>query len=198
MKIYQLKQENTQEIIEKVTKYMRAGAVVVIPTETCYGFAIDIKNPDAVQRLIKMKQRPVEIKFPVVVCGPECAQKYAQLDKKNLNWVSKNIPNSFTVIFPAINDLPIKYNDIALRFSTSDFVNKLSIEMDGFGLTSANLHGFPETYSLIELENQFAGKVFQPDIFIDSGEILRVPPTTIIDFRDKKPKIVRQGIFEFK
>lgn len=198
MKIYNLTNQNLNALVEITAKYMRSGAIVVLPTETCYGLAIDLTNKDAYDRLYKIKNRPENFKLPIVAANLQSATKYADISKKLSGWLAKHLPNSFTIITKANANFPYQYPDIGVRFSTNIFINKLAQELEGFALTSANINSLPETYSLKEVENQFAGKVFQPDIFINAGELAHVDPTTLIDFRDKKPKIIRQGLFNLK
>jgi len=198
MKIYNLTKENYFSLLDLTVKYLKSGAIIVIPTETCYGLAIDFNNQDAYNRLFKVKQRPESLKLPIVAHNINCASAYAEIDKKLNFWLKKHLPNSFTILTKAKPNFILKYPDIGIRFSTNIFVNDLSEKLTGFALTSANINGLPETYSLKEMENQFAGKIFQPDIFINAGELVRVDPTTIIDFRDKKLQTIRQGLFKLK
>jgi len=198
MKIYQLNQNNLAQIAYKIALFLRSGAVVVIPTETCYGLAVDFNNAEALERLYRLKQRPNDLKLPICVPDVKTAKNYASIDKKVESWLEKHLPNSFTLIVNSKADFILKYSDIGFRFSNNIFVNQLSQEMGAFALTSANVSGYPETYNLRDLEAQFAGKIFQPDIFVNIGDLVRVPPTTIIDYKTKKPKIIRQGLFEIK
>lgn len=197
MKKYYLEKENSQLII-KLAKFLRAGAILAIPTETCYGLAVNLHDQETVKRLYKIKQRPTDQPLAIACADLESAKQFAELDRKQISWLNKYLPNSFTAIFKAKANFPLKYNTVGIRFSTNSFINLLAKETNGFALTSANLHGYKDTYSIDEIENQFAGKIFQPDISVDAGTLARIPASTIIDFSAKKPTILRQGVFKLK
>ena len=44
--------------VDEVLRIIAEGGVVAHATETCYGLACDISNPDAVQRVFTIKDRP--------------------------------------------------------------------------------------------------------------------------------------------
>ena len=51
--------------IDQALAVLRAGGLVAIPTETVYGLAADVSNPDAVRRIFAVKHRPVD--HPLIV-----------------------------------------------------------------------------------------------------------------------------------
>ena len=48
----------TQTEIEKAVETLRAGDLVVFPTETVYGLGANALNPEAVAKIFAAKQRP--------------------------------------------------------------------------------------------------------------------------------------------
>ena len=44
--------------IEKAVKVLRAGGLVIFPTETCYGAGVDATNQKAVDKLLAFKPWP--------------------------------------------------------------------------------------------------------------------------------------------
>jgi L-threonylcarbamoyladenylate synthase len=55
----------TQTEIEKAVETLRAGDLVVFPTETVYGLGANAANPAAVRKIFEVKGRPRII--PVIV-----------------------------------------------------------------------------------------------------------------------------------
>jgi L-threonylcarbamoyladenylate synthase len=55
----------TQTEIEKAVETLRAGDLVVFPTETVYGLGANASNPAAVRKIFEVKGRPVD--HPVIV-----------------------------------------------------------------------------------------------------------------------------------
>jgi L-threonylcarbamoyladenylate synthase len=50
--------ESTQENIQKAAELIKCGEVVAFPTETVYGLAANALNPQAVQKIFDLKERP--------------------------------------------------------------------------------------------------------------------------------------------
>ena len=57
--------------LARAAKELRAGAVVAVPTDTVYGLAADLSQPQAVAQLFTLKERPAEVALPVLVDGLE-------------------------------------------------------------------------------------------------------------------------------
>ena len=55
----------TQTEIEKAVETLRAGDLVVFPTETVYGLGANASNPAAVRKIFEVKGRPAD--HPVIV-----------------------------------------------------------------------------------------------------------------------------------
>src|SRR5580692_10514435 len=55
----------TQTEIEKAVETLRAGDLVVFPTETVYGLGANAANPAAVRKIFEVKGRPAD--HPVIV-----------------------------------------------------------------------------------------------------------------------------------
>jgi L-threonylcarbamoyladenylate synthase len=59
--------------IRQLATHLAYGGLIAYPTESCYGLGCDPRNRKAVQRLLKLKQRP-QRKGLILIAG-----KYAQL-----------------------------------------------------------------------------------------------------------------------
>ena len=57
----------TKKVLDQATEVLKNGGVVVYPTETAYGLAADSTNPDAIEKIYKIKGRPKEKRLPLVV-----------------------------------------------------------------------------------------------------------------------------------
>jgi len=53
------------EVVARAARVLREGGVVAIPTETVYGLAADVENPDAIARVFAIKGRPAD--HPLIV-----------------------------------------------------------------------------------------------------------------------------------
>jgi L-threonylcarbamoyladenylate synthase len=93
--------------LRKAADYLRAGEVIAIPTETVYGLAANALDPQAVEKIFRLKGRPfsdplivhlanVERVPPLVSALPLWAEKLM-----NLFW-----PGPLTIILPKSEQVP--------------------------------------------------------------------------------------------
>jgi L-threonylcarbamoyladenylate synthase len=57
-----------------IAAYLARGGLIAYPTESCYGLGCDPKNPEAVKRLLKLKQRP-QHKGLILIAASFCQLK---------------------------------------------------------------------------------------------------------------------------
>ena len=50
-----------------IAAHIRRGGLIAYPTESCYGLGCDPDNRVAVQKLLKLKQRPANAKKPSTI-----------------------------------------------------------------------------------------------------------------------------------
>ena len=184
----------SQSALGEALSVLKDGGVVAHATETCYGFACDISNHNAVKKLFAIKQRPESQPVSGLFASLEQAKEYAEWNEKALTLAGEYLPGPLTVILPLRTDAPmvlhpvVETSDsdvstmkrtIGIRISSHPVASML---VAAFGspltTTSANVHGQPNPYSAEDIAAQFDGLEFQPDLILDSGQ---VPPSTIVD-----------------
>jgi L-threonylcarbamoyladenylate synthase len=97
----------------------------------------------------------------------------------------------------SINGKPVEValgTTLGVRVSSHPVAQALA-ERAGIPLstTSANLHRAPEPCDIEEIEQQFAGREAQPDLLLDSGELPRVPPSTVVIVNEGRKEVARRG-----
>ncbi len=60
-------QKPETEIIKEAAAVIKQGGVIVFPTRCLYGLGADAMNPDAVERIIEIKQRPQDNPILVLI-----------------------------------------------------------------------------------------------------------------------------------
>ncbi|MDD2993333.1 MAG: Sua5/YciO/YrdC/YwlC family protein, partial [Pygmaiobacter sp.] len=60
-----------KESIAQAARLLKAGELVVLPTETVYGIAADARNPEAVKKIFIAKGRPQDNPLIVHIHGME-------------------------------------------------------------------------------------------------------------------------------
>lgn len=93
--------------IARAAQTLRAGALVVMPTETVYGLAADATNPTAVARLYAAKGRPSFNPLISHVLDVDEAARHAALHPQARLLAERFWPGALTLVAPRRSDSPI-------------------------------------------------------------------------------------------
>lgn len=184
---------NDDGLFEMIKKVLKDGGVVMHPTETCYGLAVDIFNRDALEKLYEVKGRDERKPVSILVSDLKMAQKYGQFNRRALELAEKYWPGALSIVVPRTNELPEFVNPgeefVSIRWSSMPFCQKM---VEGLGrpvtTTSANKSGQSQLY---DVEN-LAG-LEGVDLIIDGGRIPEVKPSTIVKVEGDQLVVLRQG-----
>ena len=86
---------------------MRAGGLVILPTETVYGLAADAGNPTAVTRLYEAKGRPAFNPLIAHVYDVFSARGIADLDARAASLADAFWPGPLTIVAPIRDRLAV-------------------------------------------------------------------------------------------
>ncbi len=193
MKIYHIDYQNPDlSKIYEVGRILAEGGLVVLPTETVYGIAVSVDNPEAVKKLSEIKNRPPNKPFPIQVYPFK--RIYTLVSKESISpnayrLIEKFWPGPLTVVFPALN--PERFGiKVGVRISNHKVVqeilsrNELTVYMP-----SANPSGFPPPKSPEEVLGYFPEGISA--MVISSGVAGIV--STVVDVSQSPWKILRVG-----
>ena len=91
--------------VEEAVRKLKAGGLVVFPTETSFGLGCRAFDPDAVERLIQVKNRPAGKPLPVLLPSLEVLRKH-EMDTPLHVLASAFWPGPLTLVIPAFPGLP--------------------------------------------------------------------------------------------
>ncbi|KSW12778.1 hypothetical protein CF15_07255 [Pyrodictium occultum] len=174
---------------------VRAGGLVVYPTDTVYGLGADPLNPWAVLRVYQAKERPLDRPLPVLVSGPEEAEKLVAVTPEARRLMERLWPGPLTLVLEARPGVPrVLHADtgrLGVRMPNHPAALAL-IEASGGALvgTSANLHRGPSPRTAREALEQLGSRV---DAVIDAGPAPGGTPSTVLDLTTRPPRLVRRG-----
>lgn len=182
-----LKEKNSSAIKEAV-RILKAGGVVVYPTETAYGIGVDATNARARRKVYALKKRPAFKKLTVIVGSVSMAYRYIRMDSLAKRLMKEFMPGPLTLVCDSRRSSAIG-SDVAFRIPGHHFALRLA---RAFGkpitATSANTSGKKNIYEIKMITKLFRGKA---DLIIDGGNLLGLKPSTIFDTRTRK--ILREG-----
>ncbi|MFH1247197.1 MAG: L-threonylcarbamoyladenylate synthase [Candidatus Micrarchaeota archaeon] len=193
-KIIKLNSKNAATLAAAV---LASGGVVIIPTESSYGIAADATNVAAVAKVYCLKKRTREKSLPVIVANVAMAKKFFNLNKAALQLCR---------FFPAPLTLVVKQRGkklarnisadgaVAFRVPKHKFCRDVAQKLGRpITSTSANISGKLPVFSLSKVKKLFSGKV---DLIIDSGNLKKRKPSTIVNCVSKTLVVLRKGAFE--
>ena len=182
--------------LQKAVEVIRRGGIVLHPTETCYGFAVDIFNEDALKKLYELKGRDAAKPISILVSNLEMAKKFGLFSEKAIELAEKYWPGPLTIVVPRSENLPRFWNPggdfVGIRCSSDDFSLGLVKGLGGpVTTTSANLSGAAPLYSADI--GVFGEKAELIDCVVDSGKIAKNEPSTVVRVVGDEVEILRQG-----
>lgn len=183
---------------------IKNGGVVIIPTETLYGFSADARVSDFSRRINEIKRRKNIDQELVVLLRWEWLEKYVDNYQRFLPLLEKFSPGPLTIVAPAMkNVLPSpplsKDNKIAFRISSSWYIEIVLDEL-GFPIvtSSTNVEGEEPILNPDKIIEKFFGVVEGIYVFPENSEYqkhLYGKPSTIIEATEshEKFRIKREG-----
>ncbi len=180
--------------LNEATQFLKTGQVIGVPTETVYGLAASLNQPQAIQEIYTLKGRPSN--NPLIIHVSHCseisfyAESHSDLEIFNRDFW----PGPLTVVLPvkghlipsvARADLPTA----AFRIPQHPMALEL-LKMTGpLVMPSANLSGRPSSTHPEHVENDF-GAHFP---ILDGGVCNQGLESTILIHNEGRWEIIRQG-----
>lgn len=189
-------QKLKKEKLAIVIDFLKQGKVVLFPTDTVYGFLADATNKKAVEKIFKIKDRPLEKPLSLFVENLKMAKKLTKINDQQEKFLKMAWPGKVTAVLKRkkIKEklYGTKKNTIAIRVPNYEPLNFLLKQLD-FPLvqTSANLSGRPASGNLKKILKEFKNKKYQPDLIVDAGNLPQNNPSIIIDLTSNPPKVLR-------
>ncbi|OEY92057.1 threonylcarbamoyl-AMP synthase [Acinetobacter proteolyticus] len=190
--------ENPQaRLITQAVERIRAGDVVVYPTDAAYAIGCQIGNKSAMERIAQIRGLGPRHQYAIMCCDLSDIATYAKVDNAMYRLLKNNTPAVTTFILPATSEVPKrlmhpKKKTIGLRIPSNPVAQALLQELGEPLLTSTLI--LPDQKDPLDdpydIENQLGKRI---DVFIDSG-FGTLSTTSIVDLSGENPEIVRRGV----
>ncbi len=175
---------------------IRAGGVIVYPTDTFYGLGADPKNAEAVRKLFTIKGRQHDQPILLLIKDAEEVRSWATgITPRTEGLMEKFWPGPLTLVFRArpevMKELTGGAGTIGLRVPGNALTRQLLASLDSaLTGTSANLSGRPSPRTAQEAADMVGGMV---DLVLDGGGTAGGNPSTVVDVSEGGPKVIREG-----
>ena len=164
--------ESDGEKIERAASVIKAGGLVVFPTETVYGIGADGTNEAAVAKIFEAKGRPSDNPLIIHLASATDAEKYTYTCELYYKLAEEFMPGPLTVILKSKDIIPSRtrggLETVALRCPADPIASAL-IRAAGVPIAapSANLSGSPSPTTFSHVADDMTGRV---DVIIDGGD----------------------------
>lgn len=199
MSVYDTQSENTRDkAITAAVDAVRAGQLIVLPTDTVYGIGADAFDAEAVDALLAAKGRGRNAPPPVLVGDPAVLMALAVDVPEDAERLAEEFwPGPLTLILtaqPSLTwDLGETRGTVALRMPDDEVALELLRRTGPLAVSSANRHGKDAALSVLDAATQLGDHV---EVYLDGGPARLGTASTIIDMTVSPPEIVRQGALE--
>ena len=179
--------------IKIAIKKIKAGQIIIFPTDTVYGIGCDPYNKKAIQQLYEVKKRKKTKPFPILGLSKTELEKIAEFNGLEEKIAEKFWPGQVTLILK-VKDEKIRESlcldkKIAVRVPSNQCVLSLLKECKLLVGTSANISGTIPFTDPNECSKNLTGY----DLLVDGGNISSQGESTIVEVQGNDIKIVRKG-----
>lgn len=184
-------------LISQAVERIRAGDVVVYPTDAAYAIGCQIGNKSAMERIAQIRGLGAKHQYAIICADLSDIATYAKVDNAMYRLLKANTPAVTTFILPATSEVPRrlmhpKKKTIGLRIPRNPICQMLLKELGEPLLTSTLIlpnHEDPldDPY---DIEMALGNRI---DVFIDGGlGILNT--TSVVDLSGDNPEVIRRGV----
>jgi tRNA threonylcarbamoyl adenosine modification protein (Sua5/YciO/YrdC/YwlC family) len=184
-------------LITQAVERIRAGDVLVYPTDAAYAIGCQIGNKTAMERIAQIRQLDSKHQYAILCQDLSDIATYAKVDNAMYRLLKAHTPAVTTFILPATSEVPRrlmhpKRKTIGIRIPSNPICQALLKELGEPLITSTLIlpgqsDPLDDPY---EIEMQLAKRV---DVFIDAG-LGTLATTSIVDLSKAPPEVLRHGI----
>jgi tRNA threonylcarbamoyl adenosine modification protein (Sua5/YciO/YrdC/YwlC family) len=183
-------------LIHQAVEIIRAGGIVVYPTDSCYAFGCHIGDKTAMERISRIRQTDKHHHFTLVCRDLSEISKYARVSNTQYRTLKAFTPGPYTFILQATRETPKrlqnpKRSTIGIRVP-DHIVPRLLLEELGEPLMSSTLLLPGDEHPMTDAHEIQERLYHSVDAVIDGGNC-GLEPTSVIDLAGPAPVITRRG-----
>ncbi|MCG2577793.1 threonylcarbamoyl-AMP synthase [Dechloromonas sp. XY25] len=196
-RIVQIHPESPQQrLLVQAAEFIRQGALVALPTDSCYALGCHLGDKEALDRIRLIRQVDDRHHLTLMVRDLSEIATYARVDNAQYRLLKAATPGSYTFILEGSKELPRrvmhpKRKTIGLRIPDHPVALALLEELgEPLLTTTLQLPGdeFPLTEGW-EIQDRLDEQL---ELILDGGPC-GTEPTTVIDLTGSAPELIRAG-----
>lgn len=183
-------------IIGRAGEILKRGGLVAFPTETVYGLGGDALNPEASERIYRAKGRPSDNPLIVHIADRDALGGIVkEIPPKAIALADVFWPGPLTMIFERNGRVPLEttggLDTVAVRMPSHPTAREVIRNSTGYiAAPSANASGRPSPTKAAHVIEDLSGRV---EMILDGGPVGIGLESTIVDFSEQAPTILRPG-----
>lgn len=185
-----------REAIRRAGRILQGGGLVAFPTETVYGLGGNALDPFASQKIYAAKGRPSDNPLIVHIADTADMDRLAAGIPQGARLLARRCwPGPLTMIVAKAEVVPKEttggLDSVAIRFPSDPIAQMLIREAGGYvAAPSANTSGRPSPTTAAHVEEDLGETI---DMILDGGPVPIGLESTIIDFTEEIPVVLRPG-----
>jgi tRNA threonylcarbamoyl adenosine modification protein (Sua5/YciO/YrdC/YwlC family) len=184
-------------LLQQVVDAFNDDQLIAYPTDSGYALGSRIGNKDGRDRILAIRDLDERHHFTLVCKDFSQLGQMVHVDNSAFRAIRAATPGPFTFILPAMPDVPRrllhpKKRTVGVRIPDSTFVHAL-LEALGEPLLSSTLIMPGETEPRTNGWDVKDTLDHLVDVVIETGEDTPAEPTTVVDWSEGYPEVMREG-----
>ena len=182
------------EDLKEAARLVLEGGLMAYPTDTVYGLGCNPFDADALDRLVKAKER-VKGSLPILVSSLQDAERLGEINGLAMRLANRFWPGPLTLVVRPLMTFPPRVTGdavlVGLRIPNHEIATRLIKECGGALIgTSANISGRPSLKTAEEVVSELGDRV---DLIVDGGPAPLGRESTVVRFLGEESTVVREG-----
>ncbi len=180
--------------IKVAADILKKGGLVAFPTDTVFGLAALANSKTGVEKLHRVKQRPDNKPFPMMVASLDHIEAVAKLTNRDRQIITRWMPGALTLVLNKketyLDDQQPQFPTIGVRMPKDDWILQLIQQVGPLLVPSANISNDPPAKTFEEVYLVFDGLIDGIVVGTTSENSI---PSTVLDASMDELKVLRQG-----
>jgi L-threonylcarbamoyladenylate synthase len=180
--------------IKEAARLVLEGGVIAYPTDTVYGLGCNPFDADAVDRLVKAKER-IKVSLPILVSSLKDAERLGEISGLAVTLANRFWPGPLTLVVRPRSNFPARVTGdtilVGLRVPNHETARRLIKECGGALIgTSANISGHASLKTAKEVVRELEGRI---DLVLDGGPAPIGRESTVVRVNGDEVTMLREG-----
>jgi len=193
--MFSINTQNPQmRLIKKAVDILRAGGVIIYPTDTVYGLGCDLSNKKGIEKIYEIKKRNKKQPLSFICSDLKHISQYAKVTDYAYKTMRRFLPGSYTFILEASRLVPKiilpKRPTTGIRVPDNNICLALVRELGQPIISTSVKTAEGEDMGNPYIIEEYWGKLV--DLIIDGGNIIP-EPSSVISLVDDNIEVLRIG-----